>query len=91
MEHLFHNAHGEWAILSCIAVGWSFGRGFLLGFWRSFLAGLPEKKYRVQRVRVRCGEATHRTYGPYRTFLWSYLVAHWVCGEWDCVTVEEQR
>ena len=50
--------------------------------------------YRVVHEQVTGGYTPKKTvvfYGPYRWLWWATLVAHWVCGDWDRVLVQEQK
>ena len=97
MEHLLHNAHGEWALFAALMPAWFFLRGVIRGFWRSFKSGiegaLPGYRYRVLQERVAYGEVEHRIHGPYRSYIWASLVA--ICivlgREYDSATVQERK
>ena len=90
LRHLLTNDHGEWNVLLALT-----GAGMYRNVLAWFEAKFP-RKYRVVHQKVRgpfFNPSSVETieYGPFRTLLWSAVVAHSVCGDWDRVEVLVRR
>lgn len=99
LRHLLSNDHGEWNVILAVTAVWvafsAFVRGFIRDIDRRLDAEFP-RRYRVVHQKVHGpffnpSKVETIVYGPYRTFLWSALVAHAVCGPWDHVDVQVKR
>jgi len=87
--HLVHNDHGEWsALMAFLATGPAL-------LWQWALAWLPRARWRVVHQKVTPPffnpRVEERTYGPYRLRVTAVVVAHLVCGEWDCCDIQERQ